>query len=156
MKTLVVFYSRTGHTRKIGQILEETLQCDAEEISDTKNRMGLFGWLRSGRDAMRRKLTTIQPPRYNPRDYDLIIMGTPVWGGMPTPAIRTYITQNFNNLKKVALFCTHGGSDVDKVFTELEKICDQKAVALLEVRTEQVNKNLFIAKIKQFTGNINK
>ena len=150
MKTLIVYYSRTGKTRKIGQILGEELKCDAEEIFDTKNRMGFWGWLRSGRDAMRRKLTIIRPAQYSPYDYDLTIMGTPDWGGMPAPAIRTYITQNINNFKKVAFFCTYGGSGVDKVFIELEKICGQPPVALLDIRTAEVDKDLFSVKIKQF------
>lgn len=154
MKTLVVFYSRTGKTRKIGQILEQTLKCDTEEIFETKNRMGIFGWLRSGRDAMRKKPTVIRETRFNPQHYDLVIMGTPNWGGMPAPAIRTYITQNFNGLQKVAFFCTYGGSGVDKVFAELEKICDRKALALLDVRTVEVDKDLFSVKIKQFADKL--
>jgi flavodoxin len=154
MKTLVVFYSRTGKTRKIGQILEETLKCDTEEVFDTKNRMGLFGWLRSGYDAMRKKTTGIRETRFNPQNYDLVILGTPNWAGMPAPAIRAYITQNFNNLQKVAFFCTYGGSSVDKLFIELEKICDRKAIALLDVRTVEVDKDLFSVKIKQFTDKI--
>lgn len=154
MKTLIVFYSRTGKTRKVGQVLEETLKCDAEEIFDIKNRMGLIGWLFAGRDAFRRRLTAIKQIRYNSADYDLIIMGTPVWAGKPTPAIRTYIKQNINNFKKVAFFCTSGGSDVDKVFSELENACDQKSAAQLHITSEEVDKNLFGIKIKQFVDTV--
>lgn len=154
MKTLIVFYSRTGKTRKIGQILEQTIKCTTEELFDTKNRMGFWGWLGSGRDAMRKKLTTIQPPRHNPADYDLIIVGTPDWAGMPAPAIRTYISQNINNFKKVAFFCTYGSSGIDKVFAELEKICEQKPVALLDITSKEVDHNLFGVKIKQFVDTI--
>jgi flavodoxin len=154
MKALLVFYSRTGKTRKVGQILSETLKCDIEEIFDTKNRMGFFGWLRSGRDAMRKKLTTIRETKFKSFDYDVVIIGTPVWGGMPAPAIRTYITQNNNNFNKVAFFCTCGGSGVDKVFAELDKICGQPPIALLDVRTEEVVKDTFRVKIKQFMDKI--
>ncbi len=150
MKILIVFYSRTGKTRKIGQVLEETLKCDTEEIFDTKNRMGIFGWLYAGRDAFRKKLTTIQDAKYNPANYDLIIVGSPVWAGLPAPAIRAYLTQNVNNLKKIALFCTSGGSDVDKVFNELERVCTQKSIAQLHITSEEVDKNLFGVKIKHF------
>ena len=60
MKMLVVFYSRTGNTRKVAEELEKVLECDMEEIIDTKNRSGSLGYLRSGRDAMNRKLTVLQ------------------------------------------------------------------------------------------------
>jgi len=128
--------------------------CDTEELFDTTNRLGFFGWLRSGRDAMRKKMTVIKEIIRKPGDYDLVVLGTPDWGGMPSPAIRTYITQNLNALKSVAFFCTHGGSNADRVFAELENICDRKAVALLNVKTKDVNKGFFADKIKQFVEKI--
>ena len=57
MKPLVVFYSRTGTTKKVGEALADLLQCDSEELIDTKKRKGPLGFLRSGRDATRNKLT---------------------------------------------------------------------------------------------------
>jgi flavodoxin len=34
---LVVFYSRTGTTKKVGEALADLLQCDSEELIDTRN-----------------------------------------------------------------------------------------------------------------------
>lgn len=51
MKTSVIFYSRTGNTRKIAEELSNSLKCDTEEIVDTQKRSGVFGYIRSGRDA---------------------------------------------------------------------------------------------------------
>jgi flavodoxin len=42
-----------------------------------------------------------------PSDYDLIIIGTPIWAWSPTPAIRTYIKNNNLSGKKIALFFTY-------------------------------------------------
>jgi flavodoxin len=38
VKTLVVFYSRTGTTKKIGKALAELLRCDSEEHSKKSTR----------------------------------------------------------------------------------------------------------------------
>ena len=59
MKPLVVFYSRTGTTKKVAETISSILKCDVEEVFDTKNRAGVLGWLRSGRDAGSKKLTAI-------------------------------------------------------------------------------------------------
>lgn len=77
MKTLLVYYSRSGHTAKIAQELADALECDIEEIIDTKNRSGIIGWLRSGRDAMNQSLTLLKDPVNDPADYDLLVIGTP-------------------------------------------------------------------------------
>lgn len=36
MKTLLVYYSRTGVTRMIADTISESVKCDIEEIVDTK------------------------------------------------------------------------------------------------------------------------
>lgn len=154
MKPLVIFYSRTGTTKKLAESITENLRCDVEEVFDTKNRMGFFGWLRSGRDAMRKKLTVIRETKLNPSVYDVVIMGTPNWGGMPAPAIRTYISQKSGIFKKVAFFCTSGSVDNNKIFAELERLCGKAPIALLGITAKEVKKELFINKVKDFAANI--
>ncbi len=154
MKPLVIFYSRIGTTKKLAESIVENLTCDVEEIFDTKNRMGLFGWLRAGRDAMRKKLTIIRETKLIPSDYDVVIMGAPNWGGMPAPTIRTYINQKSGSLKKVTFFCTSGGANNDKIFAELERLCGKIPIALLGIAAKEVKKELFINKVKDFAANI--
>ena len=55
---------------------------------------------------LRRKQAQIAETTKNPADFDLIILGTPVWAWSPTPAIRAYIAKNNLAEKKVALFFT--------------------------------------------------
>ncbi|KKQ30010.1 MAG: Flavodoxin, FldA [Candidatus Shapirobacteria bacterium GW2011_GWF2_37_20] len=80
MKTLVVFYSRTGNTRRMGELIAQKLHADIDEIIDQKSRSGIIGWILSGRDAMKEYLTKITFTK-NPADYDLVIVGTPIWAG---------------------------------------------------------------------------
>ena len=65
MKALVVYYSRTGHTKKVGDELVKALPCDVEEIVDTANRSGPVGWLKSGRQAGA-ELTKLKPVKKDP------------------------------------------------------------------------------------------
>ena len=59
MKTLIVYYSRTGLTKKIATHISETLKADIDEIIDTKKRSGAIGYMSGGRDAMKGSLTNI-------------------------------------------------------------------------------------------------
>jgi flavodoxin len=52
------------------------------------------------------KKTKIAPTKRVPAEYDLIIVGTPVWAWSPSAAIRTYLVKNDLSGKKVALFFT--------------------------------------------------
>ena len=152
MKTLVVFYSRTGTTKKVGENIANILKCDSEEIFDTKNRNGAVGYMNAGRDAMLKRLTTLKKIQKNSELYDLVIIGTPVWGFTVSTPIRTYITEN--KFKNVAFFCTQGGRGAEKAFSEMERLAGRKPKALLVLRTKEVLEGKYMDKINNFIENI--
>ena len=104
MKTLVVYYTRTGNTKFAAETIATELRADLEKVTDLKKRQGRLAYLPAGRDAMQGKETEIAQTSKNSTNYDLIIIAQPVWAGSPTPAIRTYLNRNDLSGKKVALF----------------------------------------------------
>ena len=106
MKSLVVYYTRTGNAKFVAETIAAELGSDIEEVVDLKKRAGKIGWMSAGKDATQEKQTQIGPTTRVPQDYDLIVLGTPIWASKPTPAIRTYIAKNDLSGKKVALFFT--------------------------------------------------
>jgi flavodoxin len=154
MKALVVYYSRTGTTQKVAEKITKQLHADIERIIDTKNRKGIIGYLLAGRDAMRRKLTAIDKIGKDPQKYDIIIIGTPLWGWQICPAVRTFIEEHKKKIKKVAFFCTKGGSPAQKLFVEMEKISGHKAVAVLELLERDVKAEKVEPQIKEFVKKI--
>ena len=107
MKSLVVYYSRTGTAKFVAETIAAELGSDIEEIIDLKNREGKLNYVGAAGDASRGKETKIGPMNRLPSDYDLIIVGTPIWAWSPTPAIRSYLKNNNLSGKKVALFFTY-------------------------------------------------
>lgn len=155
MKKLVVFYSRTQTTKKVGEELAKQLNCDYEELFDTKNRMGVMGYLKAGKDAGTKKLTILKDTQIDPSKYDLIIIGTPIWNWNMSTPIRTYIHHNKDKFNKVAFFCTMGGSS-GKTFRSMEELCGKKPEATLELRTKEVKKGEHKEKIRGFVKSITK
>ncbi|HWS48845.1 MAG TPA: hypothetical protein VN174_02255 [Candidatus Methanoperedens sp.] len=151
MKTLVVFYSRTGNTKKMGQLIAKKLDADLDEIIDNKNRKGILGFIFGGRDALREYLTDISFSK-NPSNYDLVIVGTPVWAGSSTPAFRTYLTENKNIIKKAAVFVTSGGDTVAKTVTVFEKITGKNCLASVGWTNAEINQNNIDTKLNNFVN----
>ena len=156
MKALVVFYSRTGTTKKAAEAISKSLNCDIEEVVDTKNRKGPGGYLIAGKDAATKALTEIRKIQKPPDAYDIVIIGTPVWAFTMATAIRTYIDENKSRLAKIAFFCTQGGSGSKRTFRNMEEECGKKAAASLELTAREVIKGEYVGKVKQFIGEINK
>ncbi|MDH5806384.1 MAG: flavodoxin [Candidatus Methanomethylicaceae archaeon] len=154
MKCLVVFYSRTGNTKKVAEKIAEMLNCDLEEIIDIKNRSGLLGFLRSGFEAVLKKLTIIAKTKYNPDDYDLVIIGTPVWAGTISTPIRTYMIMNKDKFKKVAFFCTLIRKTAPKVFKEMKEVCQKEPISTIMIRASEINSGIYAKKLEEFVSKI--
>ena len=150
MKILIVFYSRTGTTKSLGEEIVGELQCDVEEIFDTQNRKYFWGWLKSGYQASRRKLTTLKPINLDPGDFDLVIIGTPIWNRNVSVPTRTYLSESSSKLKKVAFFCTESSRGGERAFSEMEGVCEKAPVAVLEVKRKEIKKNLYKEKLQEF------
>jgi menaquinone-dependent protoporphyrinogen IX oxidase len=87
-----------------------------------KNRRGLFGFIRAGYDATRGKVTKIEKTQKSPWDYDLKVVGTPVWNSRLTLAIRTYLKENDLSQKRVALFSTNEGRGSKKTLSMMKSL----------------------------------
>jgi len=153
-KILIAYYSRTGITKKVAEKLKEKLGADIEEIKDTVDRKGIKGYLLSGRDAMQRKLTKLEPAISSLENYDLVIIGTPIWGWNMSVPVRTYLTNQKDKFKSVAFFCTMGGSGDAKAFKEMSEISGKIPMATLALNTFEVVKNNCEDKIKEFSDKI--
>jgi menaquinone-dependent protoporphyrinogen IX oxidase len=150
MKTLVVYYSRTGVTKKVAQVLSGMLCCDLEGVVDLKNRDGIKGYVIAGKDAVAKRLTEIQVPLKEPAQYDLVIIGTPVWAFTMASAVRSYITRYKSQMKKIAFFCTQGSAGSKATFKDMQELIGKAPEAVLELTTAEVSKDAYGAKLKEF------
>jgi hypothetical protein len=66
MKTLIVYFTRTGRTKKIVDTLQTGLAADVEEITEEGSRRGLLGWLKSGRQGASKADVEIHPSKPTP------------------------------------------------------------------------------------------
>jgi hypothetical protein len=154
MNPLVVFYSRTGATKRVGKTLAEMLDCDREELLDTKKRSGPLGFLLAGKDATAKKLTKLTDIKRDPALYDLIILGTPIWAGTLSSATRTYIANNKSKFKRVAFFCTHGGGESQQLFAEMESLCERRPVSSFAIKGGEVKNGAHQDKLRQFADEL--
>ena len=152
---LVVYYSRTGATRKAAEYITKQLGADMEEIIDMKKRSGIWGFLIGGRDALRRKETEINEIKKDPSKYDLVIAGSPMWAGNITPATRTYLNKFKTDIKSVAFFATSGGSNQEKIFEEAKNLLDKEIISLMGICTKELkDDSVFDAKLSLFIEGI--
>ena len=154
MKALIMYYSRTGNTKTIAEKLAKLSGFDIEEIKDTQSRSGFIGFMRSGYQAIRKKLTTIEQPHHDPAGHDLILIGTPVWAGTLSAPVRTYLHKYKDKFHKVAFFSTDGDKEQTALFKEMEDLCGKKPVSTLNIPGTTVQKGVYMDSLKGFLKDI--
>lgn len=147
---LVVYYSRTGITQAVAQTIAAACGCDVEPIRDVRPRAGLPGYLRCCHEALAKKTPPIAPTTRNPGDYELVILGAPVWVGRLSAPMRSYLDANAARLPAVAAFCTMGGSGGDRLLDEIAALCGKPLVARLALTDRDIGAGLDRDRIAQF------
>ncbi|MFP4119090.1 MAG: flavodoxin family protein [Candidatus Woesearchaeota archaeon] len=146
MRVLVVYYSRSGNTKKAVEELTKHVRADTYELVDHRNRKGFLGWLGAGRDAVKKKLTEIDAPTNVPSRYPVVVLATPNWAGTIPPAMRTYMMKYMEGAKEVAFLVTQGGKRQKKILAELEELSGKIPVATVQLRSKYIKKDR--AKVK--------
>lgn len=154
MKALVVYYSRSGNTREVAQIIAQEIPCDIEEIHDTQNRSGILGWIKSGYQVNRGKLTTLKPMEKDPSEYELVIIGTPIWAGYPSVPVKTYLIENKDKIKNVAFFATYTSSGFSKAVKNMREILGKDPVQTLGIKVDEIKNKTCDCKIDPFVRDL--
>jgi len=121
-KILIVYYSLTGNTHLIAEAIKEQTGAEVERLKpikdlDSESRTRFF-W--GGMHAKMKHKPKLEPLEYDPIDYDLIFLGTPVWAWTLTPSIRSYFKMNDLSNKNLAIWNCAGGNGV-KAMKRLKK-----------------------------------
>ncbi len=154
MSTLVAYFSRSGHTRQVAQEVARQCTADLAEIREASSHPGAWGYWRSGWQVLTHAEPPILPLGKDPSAYDTVIIGTPIWIGQPAPAVRSFVKQQASRFKRVAFFCTEGGSGDRRAFETLSSLCRKTPVATLTVTEKQLPAPLHASELAQFTGHI--
>jgi len=166
MKVGIIYYSRSGNTKKAAKILEEKIkkikvEVDLIEILHEKKP----GFLKAGKAALSQKELPILNTEFDLEKYDTIFVGSPTWGSRPSPHIKSFLkrAENVQN-KKAVVFITSGGepekADTAKFIKEYLEVKGMKTfeeILGFQMKKEEmisVTENIdnFLKKIIKYEG----
>ncbi len=138
-KILVVYYSLTGNTKDIANIIKNETGADIFEIKSE------FDYYRKDvEEVVKKHLSEGYKPKLtsslqNIDQYDLIFIGSPVWWFSVPPPVMSFLSQYELKGKKVVPFCTCG-SDYGDFFKQIEKECsDAKLLKSISFTKNQLS-----------------
>lgn len=128
-KKLIVYFSYTGNTRKIANMIKNKLNCDILELKPVEPYSTDYQKVVDEEQNLEESnhLREYQDINVNLNDYDTIILGTPVWWYRETPVIRTFLKENDLSNKTIIPYATNAGW-LGKTFIEIKKLCQNSKV----------------------------
>ncbi len=128
-KKLLVYFSYNGNTKMIANMIKEKVDCDVLELKPkipySTDYQSVVDEFQNNETA--KTTTELQKYNINLDNYDIIIVGSPVWWYSITPVIRTFLKSNNLSNKKIIPFATNAGW-LGRTFKEIKELCPNSNV----------------------------
>lgn len=125
-KKLVAYFSASGITRKVAEMIAEAADCDIYEITPkvAYTKVDLNWMDKKSRSSVEMNDKKIRPEladnTIDISGYDEIILGFPIWWYVAPTIINTFLEAYDFAGKKIVLFATSGGSGFGNTVKELQ------------------------------------
>jgi flavodoxin len=127
---LVVYFTRSGNTRKIASLIQQEVGGTMHEIQPEVPYPSSYNAvvdqakeeIQAGyKPALRSTLDQIQ-------SYDTVFVGSPNWWSTIAPPVATFLSEHDLSGKTIVPFCTHGGGGLGRIGRDVAKLCPQSTV----------------------------
>ena len=155
---LLVYFSYTGHTKYIAEIIKQNINCDVIRLEPAIPYSNDYNKVVN--DEQNQESSDIIPEikdiNIDLDLYDTIIIGTPVWWYRSAPVIRAFLKKYDLSNKIIIPYATNAGW-LGKTFNEIKSLCSNSKVVneFNIVFTSNYNKNELVTPIETIENWIN-
>ena len=129
-KPLILYFSRSGNTRKVAQMIQTKVQGDILEIKPLKpypeEYHACTEYAKKEQQAKARP--KISTDLSSLEKYQVIFLGYPNWWGTMPMFYFTMLEAHPLNGKTIVPFCTHGGSQFGDSLKDLKRLCPKAKI----------------------------
>jgi hypothetical protein len=147
MRTLVLYFSNTGHTQQVAEVLARELHAELGEITCARY-LKWYGPVAMAWDIFTRNLPAIDvviPPEAS---YDRIVVGGPVWAARAAPPVLSFLRSHRKAASAFGLFVTCRGtspnSPPDPAIADMKLAVEAPVIGTAIFREAQIHNQTFI------------
>ncbi len=129
-QNLIVYFTRSGNTRRIANLIQQQVGGTLHEIQPEEPYPGPYGAvveqakeeIQAGyRPALRSTLDDIKA-------YDTVFVGSPNWWNTIAPPVAAFLSEYDLSGKIVVPFCTHGGGGLGRIGRDIASLCPKSTI----------------------------
>ena len=125
-KTLIIYFSKSGHTKAIAETIARETSSTLHEITTAKKYPSTYIMtiLESRKEFKRNEKPALTDSKIEDfSSYERIIIGFPVWFFTCPMAVVSFIERYDFSGKEIYPFCTSGGSSCAKATAKIKELC---------------------------------
>lgn len=156
MKALIIYYSYRGNTKHIADIISKETGFDTLRIDTVTPYTGSYNQVvAQGNDEVKAGFCPkLKPINIDLKQYDTIILGTPVWWYTFAPAMHTFLKKHDMSGKTIYPFATNGGW-IGHTFEDIKNSCKGADVkSSLNIRFDESTLRTSMKEIQKWIENI--
>src|SRR5262249_37740301 len=127
---------------------------DLAEIRCPRYSSGLLGYLRAGVDSLTGRIPTIEATARKASDYDLVVIGGPIWMDHPALPVRAFLRSDIKLPEKVALLVTRDRVPPEPAFAEMQALLPRPVVAKLALTAGGVSRGSITDEVRGFADKL--
>ena len=127
---LVVYFSRSGNTRKIANLIHQEVGGTIHEIQPKVAYPKAYNAVvdQAGKEIETGYKPALQSTLDHIESYDTIFVGSPNWWSTIAPPVATFLSEYDLSGKTIVPFCTHGGGGLGRIGRDIAKLCPQSTL----------------------------
>lgn len=164
-KSLILYYSQTGATKSVAQVLQGKLGADIEALELDSPYVGTYDETikRASQERESGNMPKIVSLKSDLTKYDTIYLGYPIWFGTYALPIASLVKEHDFAKKLIVPFCTFGSGGLEPSMEDLKKALPLAEIAkngfgIRNARIDATEKELtrFLIENGYLEGNIEK
>jgi flavodoxin len=127
---LVVFFSHSGNTQKIANLIHREVGGTLHEIRPEAPYPTSYNAVveQAKKEIRAGYKPALQSTLDHIESYNTIFVGSPNWWSTIAPPVATFLSEYDLSGKTIVPFCTHGGGGLGRVERDIAKLCPQSTV----------------------------
>lgn len=129
-KVLIAFYSQSGNTKRIAELIQQQTGGELYEIVPMKAYKSLYlgGGIRIKKERESGVMPELHTPLPEIEPYEVVFLGTPNWGNSISHPLIAFMKQCNLSGKTVLPFCTHGGGGSGHIEEDMQALSPQAKI----------------------------
>ena len=122
---LVAYFSRSGNTRKIANLIHKEVGGVLLEILPEMPYPNAYNAVveQAKKEIQSGYKPTLKTTLPHNDQFDVIFIGSPNWWSTIAPPVASFLSDNDFSGKTILPFCTHGGGGLGRIDRDIAKLC---------------------------------